>query len=122
MGKSKQTDKWTLVSRCPYFEGTKTVNKVSCQEHPDGPLDGRVAFEKCLWQPCVCPMYVKAIKRDYPFKTKVRLIHMDGEPQMPKGLLGVVELVDDIGQIHVMWENGSSLSLTAYLDKFIKLK
>ena len=49
---------------------------------------------------------------------KVKLIHMDGEPQMKKGLEGVIKYVDDIGQIHVDWENGSTLALNAEVDTF----
>lgn len=37
---------------------------------------------------------------------------------MQSGLIGKVEYVDDIGQIHVQWENGSSLALNADIDKF----
>ena len=44
--------------------------------------------------------------------TKIVLRNMVGEPQMPNGLMGTVEMVDDAGQIHVLWENGSTLALT----------
>lgn len=40
---------------------------------------------------------------------------------MPAGLKGEVFLVDDIGQIHVQWENGSSLALNAQVDQFCKI-
>ena len=50
--------------------------------------------------------------------TKVRLIYMYNEPQMPKGLIGVVDHIDDINQIHVNWENHSSLALIHGVDKF----
>jgi len=36
---------------------------------------------------------------------------MNGETQMPFGLEGEVTHVDDIGQIHVNWDNGSTLAL-----------
>lgn len=50
--------------------------------------------------------------------TKIKLICMRDEPQMPFGLLGTVEFVDDSNQIHVKWENGSSLALIPKVDKF----
>ncbi len=50
--------------------------------------------------------------------TKIRLINMRDEPQMPFGLLGTVEFVDDANQIHVKWENGSSLALVPEVDQF----
>lgn len=50
---------------------------------------------------------------------KVRLIRMQGEEQMPAGLTGTVEFIDGLGQIHVKWENGSSLALIPETDKFV---
>ena len=61
-----------------------------------------------------------SIRDEYPKGTKIRLISMDGESQMPCGLKGEVEYVDDIGQIHVLWENGSSLALNPEVDSFEK--
>jgi hypothetical protein len=61
---------------------------------------------------------------------RVRLSHMYGEPQMEKGLEGNITGVDDIGQIHVNWEDPysknadgspkiiSTLALTAEKDIF----
>ena len=37
---------------------------------------------------------------------------------MPPGLKGKVDMVDDAGQIHVNWENGSSLALVPGVDSF----
>lgn len=47
---------------------------------------------------------VDEIKRMYPQGMKIRLIEMQGEPQMPDGLEGMVKMVDDAGQIHVAFE------------------
>ena len=44
---------------------------------------------------------------------------MEGEADMPSGLAGTVQFVDDIGQIHVQWENGRSLALNAETDRFV---
>lgn len=63
-------------------------------------------------------MKVKIIKDKYPEGTKVRLESMEDEKQMPEGLEGVVDFVDDIGQIHCKWENGSSLALIEGVDDF----
>ena len=57
-------------------------------------------------------------KRRYPVGTVVQLHHITGEPQMPEGLLGRVTMTDDIGQVHVVWENGSSLALDLENDSF----
>lgn len=61
---------------------------------------------------------VQSIRKKYPPGTKVELIEMTGEPQMLSGLKGEVRFVDDIGQIHCAWENGSSLALVPEEDRF----
>lgn len=62
---------------------------------------------------------IKNIKAMYHNAVTVRLISMDREPQMPPGLMGKVSMVDDAGQIHVKWNNGSTLALICGIDKFI---
>ena len=47
----------------------------------------------------------------------IRLIQMEGETQMKKGMTGTVEFFDAI-QIHVRWKNGSSLALIPEIDQF----
>ena len=61
---------------------------------------------------------IEAIKKKYPAGTRVRLESMRGEKQMPEGLEGVVEFVDDAGQLHCAWQNGSSLALIIGEDSF----
>ena len=51
--------------------------------------------------------------------TTLELVEMQGEKQMPKGLRGVVTHIDDAAQIHVRWQNGSSLAIIPEVDKFI---
>lgn len=64
---------------------------------------------------------IERIKAEYPLGSHVKLIEMQGEPQMPYGLKGTVMSIDDIGQIHVNWENGSTLALTEE-DSFSKIE
>ncbi len=64
---------------------------------------------------------VDALKKEYPQGTRVELISMAGEPQMPSGIQGSVFFVDDIGQIHVEWDNGSTLALVPGEDSYHKL-
>ena len=61
---------------------------------------------------------VNRIKSQYPKGTQIELTSMNGEPQMPVGLKGVVDMVDDIGQIHTKWQNGSTLALNVDEDSF----
>lgn len=61
---------------------------------------------------------VEEIKEKYKKGMSLKLINMDGEPQMKCGLTGIVDYVDDIGQIHVNWSNGSTLALNVNVDEF----
>ena len=61
---------------------------------------------------------VERIKQQYPKGTPIRLYSMEGEQTVPPGSRGVVEHVDDIGQIHMKWENGSHLALNVEEDRF----
>jgi DNA-directed RNA polymerase subunit M/transcription elongation factor TFIIS len=62
---------------------------------------------------------IKHIKDTYQPGIRIRLVSMERAPQMPPGLMGKVTVVDDAGQIHVAWKNGSSLALICGVDKFI---
>jgi hypothetical protein len=43
---------------------------------------------------------------------RVRLVHMGSDPQpVPDGTCGTVSFVDDIGNIHMEWDNGRTLAL-----------
>lgn len=65
---------------------------------------------------------LQAIREKYTPGTKIKLIEMVGEPQMKAGIVGTVAMVDDIGQIHMHWETGSSLALNLDVDKFTIIK
>ena len=67
-------------------------------------------------------MKLKEIREMYPEGTHIVLTEMAGESQMPYGLKGTVKFVDDAGQIHMRWENGSSLALNIHEDTFEKVE
>ena len=55
---------------------------------------------------------VDNIKKNYPSGCRVQLDHMeDPYSKIPVGTQGTVTVVDDIGTIHVAWDNGSSLGV-----------
>ena len=58
------------------------------------------------------------LRRKYQKGLKISLVKMAGESQMSEGMIGIVEYVDDAGQIHMKWENGSSLALHEDEDDF----
>lgn len=61
---------------------------------------------------------VETIRSTYLPGMVIVLSEMVGEPQMESGLEGIVRFVDDIGQVHMRWENGSRLALHPYEDTF----
>lgn len=62
---------------------------------------------------------VKALREQYPVGTRIRLIKMREEAQpVPEGTEGAVTGVDDIGTIHMKWDNGSSIGLVQKIDQF----
>ena len=65
-------------------------------------------------------LVVMALKETYKSGMRIRLIHMDDNYAVPDGTMGTVTIVDDIGNIHVDWDNGSTLALVPGVDKFTK--
>jgi len=62
---------------------------------------------------------VEKYKEQFPKGTRVKLIFMDDDfTELKEGDLGTVSSVDDIGNIHVDWDNGSKLALVPGIDKF----
>lgn len=62
---------------------------------------------------------VSRLRTQYPAGTRLELIEMDDPYSHPKpGDQGTVQGVDDMGQIMMRWDNGSSLSLVPGADKF----
>ena len=61
-------------------------------------------------------------KDSYPPGTRVMLLSMeDPWAPVPSGTRGTVEAVDDIGQLHMKWDNGRTLALVPGEDSFRKL-
>jgi hypothetical protein len=62
-------------------------------------------------------------KQRYKRGTMVRLVRfavdgpLDDNEHVPAGTRGVVTFVDDLGTVHVRWDNGSTLGLTIH-DRF----
>jgi hypothetical protein len=51
------------------------------------------------------------LRRQYPVGTRIEVIRMDDPAAPPLGTRGTVTGVDDIGDIIVGWDNGSSLNV-----------
>ena len=60
-----------------------------------------------------------ALRERYPAGTRIRLNHMDDPyAPVPDGTVGEVQYVDDAGNIHMIWQNGRTLSLIEGVDDF----
>ena len=64
---------------------------------------------------------LERLRQQYPKGTRLKLISMEDPQGVTEGTVGEVELVDDIGQIHVRWETGSGLALIPEVDRFQKV-
>lgn len=65
---------------------------------------------------------VNVIKAMYPKGTRIELIHMDDSQAVPGGTRGTVWYVDDMGTIHMKWDNGRTLGLIPEEDEFKIIK
>ena len=54
---------------------------------------------------------------------RIRLIEMDGEPDMEPGALGTVESIvpPPVNVVHVRWDNGRTLNICPEVDRFEKI-
>lgn len=59
---------------------------------------------------------VNRLRKQYPVGTRIELLKMNDIQAPPVGSRGTIEGVDDIGNIMVRWDNGSSLNLVPGVD------
>ena len=64
---------------------------------------------------------IQFLKDLYPAGTRVKLVEMNDIQAPPIGTLGTVMCVDDIGTIHIKWDNGSTLGAAYPEDRVIKI-
>ena len=64
--------------------------------------------------------FAERIRKQYPVGMKIVLDEMNDpfRKDMVSGLHGIVDHIDDIGQIHCSWQNGSGIALIPGVDKF----
>lgn len=59
---------------------------------------------------------LESLRKRYPIGCRVRLVEMDDKQAPPVGTMGTVQGVDDMGDLLVDWDNGSSLSVVLGID------
>lgn len=65
---------------------------------------------------------IERLRKDYPIGSRVELVHMDDPQAPPVGTKGTVTGVDDIGTIHVRWDNGCGLGVAYGEDSCRKVR
>ena len=60
---------------------------------------------------------IEFLRKEYPARTRVRLLKMNDVQAPPIGTEGTVVGVDDIGSLLMRWDNGSSLNVVYNEDK-----
>lgn len=65
----------------------------------------------------------KIYKERYPAGTRIEMLCMGSDPHpIEPGTRGTVVHVDDIGQIHMKWDNGRTLAIVPSEDAFKIIK
>ena len=65
---------------------------------------------------------IEYLKKQYPPGTRVQLDRMGDDPRpIPAGTKGTVVAVDDIGSLHVNFDNGRHLGICPEVDSFHKI-
>ena len=54
---------------------------------------------------------IEHLRKSFPRGSRVELLQMDDPQAPPIGTLGTVIGIDDLGTIHVNWDNGSGLGV-----------
>ena len=68
------------------------------------------------------PEELARMRAEFSAGTEVELIEMnDPYRDMPPGLWGVIETIDDAGSAHIRWENGSSLAAIYGVDRYRRI-
>ena len=65
---------------------------------------------------------VAFIRKLYPIGTRIQLDYMNDDYAPQPNTCGTVTGVDDMGTIHMNWDNGSSLGLIYGKDQFHKIE
>ena len=60
---------------------------------------------------------VERLKARYTKGLRIELIHMDDPQAPPAGTRGTIITVDDLGDLVIVWDNGSGLNVVPWVDR-----
>lgn len=63
---------------------------------------------------------VSTIKERYKQGTKIKVLEMNDPFPVESGSVGIVDHVDDIGNVHCIFENDRSIAVIPGVDRFVK--
>lgn len=63
---------------------------------------------------------VSTIKERYKQGTKIKVLEMNDPFPVESGSVGIVDNVDDIGNVHCIFENGRSIAVIPGVVRFVK--
>lgn len=52
---------------------------------------------------------------------RIELLYMEDSQAVPEGTKGTIKYIDDIGQLHMSWDNGRSLAVNLDVDEIRKI-
>lgn len=62
------------------------------------------------------------LRDEYPIGCRVELTQMDADPApISSGSRGIVKCVDDMGTVHVIWDDGRQFGVIPGIDTFRRL-
>lgn len=64
---------------------------------------------------------MKSEYRGYKVGDRIKLIHMEDNQAVPGGTCGTIDCIDDIGQLHMKWDNGRTLAVNLDEDIITKI-
>lgn len=59
---------------------------------------------------------MKSSYKGYKPGDRIELISMEDSQAVPIGTKGTIDYIDDIGQLHMHWDNGRSLAVNLDVD------
>lgn len=64
---------------------------------------------------------MKSEYKGYKPGDRIRLIHMEDSQAVSSGTCGTIKYIDDIGQLHMNWDNGRTLAVNLDVDIIEKI-